>query len=91
LQQLNSSGKAHAWFNSRVPLPNSAQPGHWLGPVTGLGRLGPAPPYGLGQIHPKKSSPIWLGLRLCFGLRECFAKHTLMLYSFVFTLFYFDI
>jgi len=29
--------------NSRVPLV-FAQPGHWLGPVTGLGRLGPTQP-----------------------------------------------
>ncbi|KAJ6889936.1 hypothetical protein NC651_023645 [Populus alba x Populus x berolinensis] len=34
---------------------NSAQPGHWLGPVTRLGWLGPAqPPHGLSWAQPKK-------------------------------------
>jgi hypothetical protein len=43
-----------SWFTRAA----SSQPGHWLGPVTRLGRLGPAQTIGLIWTQPKKKKQI---------------------------------
>jgi len=40
--------------NCSRTLAFKSQSGHWLGPVTRLGLLGPAQPHGPGWAQPKK-------------------------------------
>jgi hypothetical protein len=64
---FNSLDTVHYHFNSPVTVyarvswftrAASSQPGHWLGPVTRLGRLGPAQTIGLIWTQPKKKKQI---------------------------------